>query len=34
MASEIKVDKITPYSGNATTLGTSGQKIQIRLVLQ
>ena len=29
MASEIKVDKITHYSGNATTLGTSGQKIQI-----
>jgi len=29
MASEIKVDKITPYSGNATTLGASGQKIQI-----
>ena len=29
MASEIKVNKISPYSGNATNLGASGQKIQI-----
>lgn len=29
MASEIKVDKISPYSGNAISLASSGQKIQI-----
>ena len=29
MASEIKVDKISPYSGSAINLGSSGQKIQV-----
>ena len=29
MASEIKVDKISPYSGSAINLGASGQKIQV-----
>lgn len=29
MASEIKVDKISPYSGAAINLGSSGQKIQV-----
>ena len=29
MASEIKVDKISPYSGTSVNLGGSGQKVQI-----
>jgi hypothetical protein len=29
MASEIKVDKITPYTGTSLTLGESGQKYQV-----